>query len=150
MGVCSQLVYNRNALRTKLHVCHLHGLGASYPKHAIFCWSLCANNSRLISKCAWHSNTIYPKHLLLHFLVGHELVGVNPLGRCAVVVPLPHIAKLPKKSQNNGFKICELIWVLLIWRRVTSCHFKIWRWFAWTCDQKTNPNQKLKMLPLKT
>ena len=28
-----------------------------------------------------------------------------------MVVPQPQIEKLPKNSQNNGFKICELIWV---------------------------------------
>jgi hypothetical protein len=42
-------------------------------------------------------------------LIGHLLVGVNPCGKCAIAAPLPQIAKLPKKSQKNGFKICELI-----------------------------------------
>jgi hypothetical protein len=42
----------------------------------------------------------------------HVLVGINPYGRCVrtvVVAPLPQIHKLPKTSQDNGFKICELI-----------------------------------------
>ena len=47
--------------------------------------------------------------IVLEFLAGHVLVSVNPCGRCVVVAPLPQIAKLPKKSQNNDFKICELI-----------------------------------------
>ena len=47
----------------------------------------------------------------LKFLLGHVLVGVNPCGRCTVVAPLPQIAQLPQKSQNNGFKICELVGV---------------------------------------
>ena len=46
---------------------------------------------------------------MLEFLVGHVLVGVNPCGSCVVVAPLPQIAMLPETSQNNGFKIFELI-----------------------------------------
>ena len=38
------------------------------------------------------------------------LVGVNTCKGCAVVTPLPQIAKLHKKNpQNSGVKICELI-----------------------------------------
>jgi hypothetical protein len=42
-------------------------------------------------------------------LVRHVLVGVNPCEKCRVVAPLPQIAMLPTKLQNNGFKICEMI-----------------------------------------
>jgi hypothetical protein len=38
----------------------------------------------------------------LEILVGH-VKGAD------IVAPLPQIPKLPKKSENNGFKICELI-----------------------------------------
>ena len=50
--------------------CHLHDLGATYPWQ-VFRWSLCAIDSQLIWKFAWHSNAAYPKHLLLELLVGH-------------------------------------------------------------------------------
>jgi len=36
-------------------------------------------------------------------------MGVNACGRCTIVASLPQIAKPPKKSLNNAFKICELI-----------------------------------------
>ena len=45
-----------------------------------------------------HKHLLDICHLLLEILVGHVLVGVNPCGRCAFVVPLPQIAKLLKKS----------------------------------------------------
>ena len=54
------------------------------------------------------------KHPLLEFVVGHVMVGVNPCGRCLVVALLPHITNLPKQSQNNGFKVCELIRVSIL------------------------------------
>ena len=112
-----------------LNTSHLHGSGATYPKHVFsFCWSLCAKDPQLILKFAWHSSTTYPKHLLLKFLVGHVLVGVNPCGRCVAVALLPQIAKLPKKSQKNGFKICEVIWVCILpffWMRVAFCHLEM-------------------------
>ena len=38
-------------------------------------------------------------------------MGVNPCRRCIIVATLPQIAKFPTKSQNNGFKVCELILV---------------------------------------
>ena len=41
-----------------------------------------------------------PKHLLLKFLVGHVLVGVNTCGRVAITTPLPQIASLPKQITN--------------------------------------------------
>ena len=67
MGVCSQLVYNGIDSQTKkLDICHLRGIGATYPKH-VLCWSLCANDSQLIWKFAWHSNATYPKHPPLEF-----------------------------------------------------------------------------------
>ena len=56
-------------------------------------------------------NIAYYKHLSSEFLIGYVSVGVNPCERCIVVAPPPQIARLPNKSQNNGFKICELIWV---------------------------------------
>ena len=46
--------------------------------------------------------------MLLEFAVGHVFVGVNPCGRCAIVALVLQIAKLPKKSQINGFKIMNL------------------------------------------
>ena len=49
-----------------------------------------------------------PKHILLEFIVGDVLLSVSPWGRCVI---MPQIAKLSKKSQINGFKICELIFV---------------------------------------
>ena len=64
------------------------------------------------------------------FLARHVLVGVNSCGRCVVVALLPQIAKLREISQNNGFKICELIWVgkvPLYWMKVSFCHLEmIW------------------------
>ena len=63
-------------MNQNLTLCHLCGLGATYPKHPP-----------------------------VEFLVGHVLVGVTPCGRCAIVALLPQITKLPKKSQNNCFKI---------------------------------------------
>ena len=53
---------------------------------------------------------------------------VNPCGRCAVVSLLCQIAKLPKNSQNNGVKICELVEVgilPLFQMRVTFCQLEI-------------------------
>jgi hypothetical protein len=32
MGMFSQLVYNGTTPQRKLDICHLHGLGAAYPK----------------------------------------------------------------------------------------------------------------------
>lgn len=95
----------------------------AYPKHFFgFYWSLCAIDSQLICKLTRHLNATFPRRLPLDFLVGHVLVCVYPCGRCAIVALLPRIAKLPKKSQNNGFKICEMSWVnilLLFWMRAT-------------------------------
>ena len=68
----------------------------------------------MIWKFAWHSNTTYSKHVALEFLVAHVLVGVHPRGRCATVTPVPQITKLPKNSQNNEFKVCDLIWVSIL------------------------------------
>ena len=51
-----------------------------------------------------------PKHLPLEVLVRHVLMSVNPCGRSAVMAMLAQIAKLPKKSQRNHFKICKPIW----------------------------------------
>ena len=46
---------------------------------------------------------------MLEVLGEHVLVGANPCERCVVVPPLPQIANFLQKSQNNDFKICELI-----------------------------------------
>ena len=112
-----------------LDICHLRSLGATYPKHVLY-WSPCANDSQLIWKFAWHSKVAYSKHLSLGFLVGHVLVSVNPCGRCAVVAPLPPIAKLSLKFGKIGFRIYELIWVGIFpffWMRVKICHLEmIW------------------------
>ena len=80
-----------------LDMCHLHGFGETYPKHAFFCWSLCANYSLLFWKFVWPLNKTYPKHLPLGYSVGYVLVGVNPHGRCAfVVAPLLELQSFPK------------------------------------------------------
>ena len=112
-----------------LDTCHLYILGATYPKHVLFCESLCANDS--IWKFAWHSNSTYLRHLPFEFLIGHVLVGVNPNDRCVVVAPLPQIAKLPKESQNNGLKICKPVWVGILPSFEWGWHFGIWSWFEW-------------------
>ena len=109
----------------KLNICHLHGLGATYTEHVIL----------LIPTCKWLpiDQKLYMtfqmqhilKHLLLEFLVEHVLVGINP---CVVVAPSPQIHKLLKTSQDNGFKICELIRVgmlPLFWRRVAFCRLEL-------------------------
>ena len=123
LGVCSQLVYNEPLHGCLLGICCLRGLGLEYPKHFLgFYWPLCANDSQLICKLTGYLNATFSRRLPLDVLVGHVLVGVYPCGRCAIVALLPRIAKLPKKSQNNGFKICEMSWVnilLLFWMRAT-------------------------------
>ena len=81
MGVCPQLVTMKLVNKPKLHNCHLHDLWAVYPKHVF----------------------------LLEFLVGLVLVGVNQTWKVHNYSIVLSNCKLPKKSQNNGFKICELI-----------------------------------------
>ena len=44
-------------------------------------------------------------------LVGHVYVCIDPCGKCTIVALLPQIAKVPRKSQNNGLKISKLIWI---------------------------------------
>ena len=105
MGVCPQLVYSETILF--MHAWHFSPpqVGASsHPRrqhilNMFFRWSLCANNSQLIWKFAWHSNTTYPKHLPLDFIVGHVLVGVNPCGRCVIAALLSQIPKLCKNQK---------------------------------------------------
>ena len=134
----------------KINICHLRGFWATYHKHVFL----------LIPMCKWFPINLkismtLKRNIFLNidcwnFLVGHVLVGVNPCGRCTIVALLPQIANLPKKSQNNDFKICELIWVScilhLFWMRVTFCHLEmIWVevWF------KINANLISKLVPLK-
>ena len=62
-----------------------------------------------LKTCMDIQNASYLKYLSLEFSVGHVLVGVNRCGRGTVVALLPQVAKHPKKSQNNGFDIYELI-----------------------------------------
>ena len=69
MGMCSQLVYNRTSPRTKTSHLHLCGLRALYPKHVCLLIPMC-KCFPIDLKFAWHSNTTYPKHLPLEFLVG--------------------------------------------------------------------------------
>jgi hypothetical protein len=110
-----------------LDVCHLQDLGAMYAEHFFYC-SLCANDSQLIWKLAWHSNTTYPKHLSLESLVGHVLVGLSPCGRCIIVHRCLKLQSFPKIHKIIVFKICELIWVgmlSLFWMRATFCHLKM-------------------------
>ena len=63
--------------------------------------------------------------------------------------PLSQNAKLPENSQNNGFKICELIWVgafPLFWNRVTLCHLTK----CYPNDLSGGSIENSKLLPLKT
>ena len=86
--------------------------GSGHKKNPIpFTHDNFSNIPNWFEKFHEHSNKIYTKYPPLEFPVGHVLVGVNPCGRCAFVSPLLQIAKLSKKSQNNGFKICEMTWV---------------------------------------
>ena len=74
----------------------------------------------------------------MQIYIGHVLVGVNPCARCTIVAPLPQIAELPRKSQNNGFKICELIWVGLLpifWMRIIFCHLEMIWVEVWSKNQ---------------
>ena len=54
-----------------------------------------------------------------------------------------------KATQNNGFKICRLIWVGTVPFFEWGQHFVIWRWSEWRFNQKANPNLISKLLPLK-
>ena len=83
---------------------------ATYPKHIIL----------LIPMCKWFPFDmkiwVTRKHIMSYtytngILVGHVSIGLNPCERCAFVASLLQIEKHPKKSQNNGFKIFELLWV---------------------------------------
>ena len=78
-------------------------------------------------------------------------VGVNPCGRCVVVAPLPQIAKFPKNSQNNDFKIYELIWVGIF--APLSNEGNILSFgddLSGGLIKTTNPNLILKLFPHKT
>ena len=108
MGVCFQLVYNLISPQTKtLHLSPPRSRDIIFQT-CFFCWSLCANDSQLVWKFALPSNATYPKHLPLEFSIGHVLVGVNSHGRCAIVAPMPQIAKLPKnhKTMVSRFVSC--------------------------------------------
>ena len=99
--VHSQLVYSGTTPRMSFWHLSSPRCRAAYPKHIFCCWSLCANDSQLSWRSAWHFNRVYPHHLPLEHLVEHELVGVYLCGRCKVVAPLPQIAKLSKNSQHS-------------------------------------------------
>ena len=122
----------KSAHKPKFDICHLYGLG-QHILNMFFCWFLLCKWFPIDLKiCVTFKCSIF-QTLPLGFLLGHVLVGVNPCGRCTVMTHVPQIAKLPKKSQNDSFKICELIWVgvlLLFWIRVRYCHLKmIWMGF---------------------
>ena len=140
--MCSQLIYNGST--PQIHASHLSPtwLRATISLlllllFLLFCWSLCVNDSQLIWKFAWHSNATYSKHVPLEFLVGHVLVHVNLCGGGLVVVLLPQIAKLPQKSQNNGF---QYSWVDLS-RYIApllnegNIFFSLGRWFECRFDK---------------
>ena len=110
--MCSQLVYNRTGPQTKTWHLYLRGLGTTYPKHC-FVDTYMQKILNSLQKL-YDTQICICKHLVLEFLVGRVLVGVNPCGSCEVVAPLPQIAMHPKKSQNNGLKICELIWACIL------------------------------------
>ena len=58
------------------------------------------------------------------------LVGLNPCRQCAIVAPLPQIAKLPQKVTKKWF---QDLWshlsryIALFWMRVTFCHLEMIR-----------------------
>ena len=116
MGVLSiGLQWNRSMNQNSTLV--TSAIQGQHTLNMFFCWSLCANDSQLIWKFAWHSNTTYPKHLPLEFLGGH-VEGVR-LWHCCL-----QLQSFPKNSQNNGFKNCELIWVGMLppfWVKATFC-----------------------------
>ena len=126
MGVCSQLIYKETDPQMPTWYLSLWRLGASCTKH-VFVW--------LIPMCKMFPNwyeilqDIQMQHVL-NIYYWNFYLGVNPCGMWAVVAPLPQIAKLPITSQNNGFKICEMIWVgmsPLFSMRVIFCHLEmIW------------------------
>ena len=77
-------------------------------------------------------------------------MGVNPSRRRTIVAPLPQIANILQKSQNNGFKTCELIWVGIMpffWMRATLCCLQK---IGVEVRSKTNPDLISKLLTLKT
>ena len=62
------------AHKPKLDICHLrnlweHILNMFYFILFLVFWSLYADDSKLIWKFAWHSNTTHPKHLLLEYII---------------------------------------------------------------------------------
>ena len=78
-------------------------------------------------KFEWQSNGTYPKHLPLEFLAGHVLAGVIHVQGAHLWHHCLKLQSFPKKSQHNGFKICELIWVgiLTSFKRGTICHVEM-------------------------
>lgn len=78
----------------------------------------------------------------------HILVGVNPYGRCTIVSPLPKIAKLPKKSQNNDSKICDPL--EQVYCRSFECGLTFQVIWVEVIDPKTKPHVICKLLSFKT
>ena len=130
-------------------ICHLRGVGQHTLNTFCCCWSLCANDSRLSWRSAWHFNRVYPHHLPLEHLVEHELVGVYLCGRCKVVAPLPQIAKLSKNSQHS-------MWFQVWWANLSRYMESIKKIMSFGGDlsggsiKKPNPKFGSKMLPFKT
>ena len=128
MGMCSQSVYTGTGPWTHAWCLSPPRFRGNVGWTCFFYWSLCANDSQLIWKLAWHSNTTYPKHLPLEFLVGHVLVSLSPCGRCTIAHHCLKLQSFPKIHKIMVFKICELIWVgilSLFWMSATFCHLKM-------------------------
>ena len=141
-----------------------------------FCWSLCANESQVIWKFTWHSNTTSPTHLSLEFLVGHMLVIVNHV-ECA---QLWHCClKLQSFPNNHKTMVSWFTSYIYIHVYIYIIFFTNWKiqlqrgfvgWFEWICYpsfewgwlsiiwrylsggliKKTNPNLISNPQPLKT
>ena len=92
--VCYVLPHEYFLFNKVIYVWINSNMGVCVSWGCCFCWSLCAHDSQLIWKFAWHLNSTYPNIYYWNLLVRHVLVGVNS---CVVVALLFQIAKLPKK-----------------------------------------------------
>ena len=95
MGACSQMVYNETGPRTVLDICHLCGLGATYPKNVFL----------LIPMCKWFPIDPTLKHIIcLTSTIGNiswtcvygckSMWKVCNCGTAASIAKLPQIPKL--------------------------------------------------------
>ena len=86
----------------KLDICHLCGLGATYPRNGFFVDPYVKIIPHRYKICITIKRNISQTSIVIIF----SWTRVD--GRALVALSL-QVAKLPKISQNNGFKICELI-----------------------------------------